>query len=121
MEKEPKAHIEVVEGNAAVTELARNATTHVYRIASTDEKVRIKENTLYFPGWRIFVDGKESSVEFQDPAHRGLMTFFVEKGTHDVEVKFGETKLRVMSNIISVVSLVSLVLYGYYRSVKSSK
>jgi len=104
MEKRPKEHIEVVSGQATIKELGRKSSVHVYEIDAT-EKSRMLENTLYFPGWDVLVDGRKVEIEFQDPRHRGLMTFFVDKGKHTVYIKFGETKLRGFSNTISIVSL----------------
>jgi uncharacterized integral membrane protein len=104
MEKRPKAHMEIASGDAVIKELSRRTTVHAYEINAT-EKSRIVENTLYFPGWDVFVDGKKADIEFQDPAHRGLMTFFVDKGNHKVEVRFGETKLRALADLISAAAL----------------
>lgn len=109
MEKEPKAYAEIIEGKADIKELFRKSTDHQYQIISNSEKVRIRENTLYFPGWRVFVDSKEVPIEFQDPNNRGLITFYVGKGKHIVDVRFGETKLRKVANLISLASLISLL------------
>lgn len=108
MERKAKANIEVIRGNAKIQELKRTSTIHGYGI-TTIEKSRIRENTLYFPGWEVFVDGKKKDIEFQDPQNRGLMTFIVEKGKHSIDVRFRETKLRRFANVISLVSIASLI------------
>jgi len=110
MEKEPKEHIEVINGEASIKEISRKSTIHVYEI-NVSQKSRIVENTVYFPGWDVLIDGKKTDIEFQDPAHRGLITFFAGKGKHTVYVRFGETKLRLFSNAISGTSLVILFFY----------
>lgn len=104
MEKKPKAHLETIDGNAKITELKRTSTNHLYKVYVFG-KARLLENTLYFPGWRIMVDGKQTDIQFQDPNHRGLMTFYVEKGDHVVNIVYKDTKLRVISNSISLFSL----------------
>ena len=109
MEKRPSAEIEVVEGKASIKKLSRTTNKRAYEIES-DGKSRLRENTLYFPGWRVFVDGKEQNVEFQDPNSRGLITFFLNNGKHKVDIIFGNTKLRSAADSISLVSLFSLVL-----------
>lgn len=111
MEKEPKARIEVINGKAGIQELKRTSTYHAYGI-NTSQKVRIRENTLFFPGWEVFVDGKKVNIEFQDPANRGLLTFLVEQGQHQIEVKFRETKLRFIADSMSVATLAIVLLYG---------
>ena len=111
MEKEPKSHLEVVEGKGEMREVKRRSTKHVYEV-TLEEKSRLRENTLYFPGWSVYVDGNPAEVEFQDPAHRGLMTFFVGSGKHTIDVRFVETKLRILANSASVISLFGLLFLG---------
>jgi len=104
MEQKPNARIEILSGEGTIKEIQRRATRHVYKVDARN-RVRVRENTLYFPGWDVRVDGKPVNIEFQDPESRGLMTFYVEEGRHNVEVKFGETKLRLFADIISVAAL----------------
>jgi len=111
MENLPKAHIEVLEGEANIKENYRSSTNHSYSILATS-KAKFRENTLYFPGWKVFVDGKESPIEFQDYNNRGLMTFWVEKGEHGVGIRFEETKLRIFANLISIMSLLAVFSLG---------
>ncbi len=114
MEKRPKASMEVISGSTTIEKLSRISARHEY-IVNAKEESRIRENTLYFPGWDVFVDGKKVAVEFQDQRNRGLMTFFIDKGSHKVHIAFSETKLRLFADIISLVSLVFLVALGILR------
>lgn len=107
MERKPAAPMEVIDGHATITALGRSTTLHRYEITAT-RKTRIVDNTLYFPGWKISVDGADTQIEFQDPNYRGLMTFWVGVGKHAVEVRFGETKLRSVSNMLSVLGIILL-------------
>ena len=109
MEARPKLHMEVIGGKAKVKEVNRNSTSHSYKVDASTE-VQLRENTLYFPGWKVLVDGVEVPIAFQDAHNRGVITFIVEKGKHDVTITFGETKLRLLADWISLVSL--LVLLG---------
>lgn len=110
MEHRPKARMEVVMGKATIKEKFRSSTKHEYSI-NAKTPTRILENTLYFPGWRVIVDGKMVPVQFQDPSYRGLMTFDLQKGMHKVLVEFGETKLRMVANVITILSLFGLGIY----------
>lgn len=104
MEHIPNAPVEVISGNASVSMESRNTTLHRYSIDAI-ERSRIRENTLYFPGWVVVIDGTAVNIEFQDPLNRGLITYYVDAGKHNIEVRFSETKLRQVANIISAVSL----------------
>lgn len=107
MEREPVAPVEVIEGSAEVELGLRNTTKREYKVNAPD-RVRLLENTLYFPGWRVFVDGTEVPVEFQDPTHRGLMTFLVDPGQHTVLIQFTRTKMRLFAEFLSFAGFVLL-------------
>ncbi len=108
MEKESEMPMEVISGNALIRQGKRTSTYHQYEIGVIT-RARIRENTLYFPGWEVLVDGKKVAVEFQDPANRGLVTFFVDGGKHSVEIIFGETRLRLVANLISLANILLLL------------
>lgn len=105
MEKAPIAPIQILSGSATIVPLPRKTVEHEYVLKATTP-VRLRENTLYFPGWKVYVDYKPlSNIEFQDPANRGVITFKVDAGLHDVLLKFEDTKLRRTANLISAISL----------------
>lgn len=111
MERQPKFHLEIIEGKADIQELKRTSTFHLYNV-NVFGKSRFVENTLYFPGWEVLVDGQKTSIEFQDSANRGLITFFVDQGKHKIELRFTETKLRFAANLISGVSFLIIFFWG---------
>ncbi len=103
MEKEPKAFTEIIDGRGSIKNVARKTTVHDYQVDAVG-LIRVRENTLYFPGWKVFVDGKSVPVEFQDQLNRGLITYYVPDGKHFVRIIFTDTKLRTLSNILTIVS-----------------
>lgn len=111
MEKMPKSHVEVIQGQAEVKEGRRTTTIHQYKISNATN-AGIRENTLYFPGWQALVDGKPVDIQYQDANNRGVITFFVGNGNHDVQIKFTETRLRLIADIISIASLIALIGLG---------
>jgi len=118
MEKGAKANIEVISGRANIQTIKRTSTLHKYLISVESETARIRENTLYFPNWIVLVDGKETPIEFQDPANRGIITFYLSKGTHRVDLTFKNTKLRNFANFISMFSallFIPLIIFGLKR------
>ena len=107
VEEKAKKKIELIGGIGTFTEVYRNSTIHIYKITA-DNELQFLDNTVYFPGWKAYADKVEVPVEYQDLNHRGLITFRVPKGTKNVEVRFEDTKLRRISNIISLTSLFAL-------------
>ncbi len=112
MEKRPAAHVEVIEGEANIQEIRRTANLHEYKIDVLQD-AQIKENTLFFPGWKIYANGQIVDVEFQNPEHRGIMLFNLSKGEYLVRVVFGETKLRLLADALSIFAL-GVVLLAFF-------
>lgn len=114
MEQTPPQPIEIIGGTGTIAVTDRTTTKHTYDVKA-DSTIQVRENTLYFPGWGIFVDGKPTTIEYQDPNNRGLMTFFVPQGEHTVTVSFTETNLRTIANLISLLSIVILISFIFVR------
>ncbi len=112
MESPPKSRFELIGGDATIREDKRTTTKHIYTIDVKTKIAQIRENTLYFPGWIVMVDNRPVAIEFQSGVNRGVITFFLERGMHTVILLFKETKLRYLSDTISVFSLVILLLWG---------
>lgn len=105
-EKFPKAPIEVVssEGTVEIKNLNKLMQRHEFDVSASADS-QIVDNTLYFPGWKVYVDGVEAPIEQQDRNWRGLITFPVSAGRHDVKVIFEETRLRKFADALSMLSL----------------
>ena len=101
MEHRPTAPLEIAEGAVIITQGKRTSTTREYSVIAS-EPARLVENTLYFPGWKVYVDGVKTGVQYQDPAYRGLITFRVTEGTHTIKVIFEDTKLRSVADMITM-------------------
>ena len=103
----PKGKIEIIDGNGKIESFSKKSHIHKLKI-NAKTNVRILDNTLYFPGWQVIVDGKKIPIEFQDMNHRGLITFSVPKGMHNIEVVFKESPVRLFSNMVSLFSIVGI-------------
>ena len=57
--------LEIIDGKGSIKNISRNFTKHSY-LADVQTQTRFRENTLYFPGWEVLVDGKKVPIEFQD-------------------------------------------------------
>jgi len=111
--KFPKKRIEIIGGNGEIKNLNKKSNIHTFE-ANGKSSLQILDNTTYFPGWRVEVDGAKVPIQFQDPNHRGLITFDVPKGRHIVKVAFGESPIRLLSDIISLLGfflLIAIILF----------
>lgn len=117
MEQRPKAHLEVIDGKAQIKELNRTTTNHKYQV-NVDKETLFEENTLYFPGWEITANGVPLNLEFQNMNYRGVMLFHLAKGNYIVESRYKETKLREISDYISILGVIICLGFIGFRFVK---
>ena len=84
-----------------------------------NQHFKIKEDPLQIEKQIQAIDQeKETLIEFQDPANRGIITFYLSKGTHRVDLTFKNTKLRNFANFISMFSallFIPLIIFGLKR------
>lgn len=98
---------EIIEGKGQILMQQITNIQRTYTVQA-DTDIRMTDYTFYFPGWKAFIDGKETVIQFQDPTYRGVITYNVPKGTHKIQVIFKNTKARLFGMIISSISLVLL-------------
>ena len=105
----PKEHakekVEIV--NGLVTDLKTKSNRVRFLTISSQESL-VTINTVYFPGWKVFVDGREAPISYQN--QKGVIQFNVTKGVHLVQSSFSETRLRMFGDVISLVSFGALLL-----------
>lgn len=105
----PRVRVEVIDGKAEVSNFNKKTTLHTF-LVNAQSPARLVDHTQYFPGWKVLVDNVKTPIEFQDPNWRGLITFFVPAGKHQIKVVFAQTKIRYLANLISVSTLVLLLI-----------
>jgi len=71
--------------------------------ARTDSEILV--NTAYFPGWRVWLDGDEIQPEID----AGKIKLVLGPGEHQVKLKFTNTPIRTIANIISLAGLIILI------------
>lgn len=102
---------EIIEGKGQIIKREERNSSRRYKVLA-DEKIRMADYTFYFPGWNVYIDGEKLSLRdviWQDPNYRGVITYYVSKGEHEIEVVFENTKVRMVGYIISLVSVVVLI------------
>ncbi|HSA83406.1 MAG TPA: hypothetical protein VLF20_00785 [Patescibacteria group bacterium] len=80
------------------------------RFSVDQEKGFVLINTIYWPGWRVWVNDKEVAIDYDNP--KGLMQVSVPNGTSQIRAEFSETPLRLVADGISLVSFAGLLLFS---------
>ncbi len=103
----PERKVEVIKGKGEVQDIFYNNKKVQFGVNSqTTTTVRV--NTVYWPGWHATIDGKPISLSYINP--KGVIEFDAPQGTHQVQIGFRETPLRLFSDFLSIISLI--ILFG---------
>lgn len=69
----------------------------------------INWGTYYTPGWQAKIDGKETIISPSYPY--GLIEIAIPKGKHQIQFRLQPTQLEWVSNGVSVITLIGIVVY----------
>jgi len=70
---------------------------------------RIIIRRYYFPGWNVFIDNKQATIE---PSGReGLITVTIPSGMHSVKAVWQGTLTENISNWISAITLIGVIIF----------
>ncbi|OGG00526.1 hypothetical protein A2Y99_03765 [Candidatus Gottesmanbacteria bacterium RBG_13_37_7] len=76
-----------------------------YSVTVHNNGEEVATNIAYFPGWRVFLDGKKENFVIRD----GFINLNLPIGFHILEFRFTDTPIRIISNTISFFALILLV------------
>lgn len=99
--------IEIIKGDGYIENVFSNSKQIKFSINALSQSM-IRVNTIYFPGWRMYVNKTNVPISYAN--EQGVMDISVASGSHIVQADFGETPLRLISDIISL-SSVSILLF----------
>ncbi len=104
----PSEKVTVIKGQGIVQNLFANGNKVTFSINVLNE-TQVQFNMVYFPGWIVKADGKEIPMSYNND--NGLIRFLINPGNHNVNIFFGETPLRMVSDLISLVSLIAFFVF----------
>jgi hypothetical protein len=82
-------------------------------LVSLNNSETIQINTIYFPGWYAYVNGRQTEILYNNPM--GLIKLRLDKGLNNVQVVFKETPVRLFSDLISIISVGGLLAFVLLR------
>lgn len=98
-----KQQMEPIEGNVQISNVEKHSIIHT-ATALSEIGGKLVDNTEYFPGWKVLVNGTPVPIEFQDPNWRGLITFSVPKGISQIKVVFEKSPIQKVGEYISAIT-----------------
>ncbi len=109
----PDSKVETTSGAVSNLTLKSNSITFNSKASA---EATIKINTIYFPGWVAQIDKQKTPIKYNNPT--GVMELTVPKGMHTVSLKFEETPIRLISDLISIQSFVIILIISLILCIK---
>lgn len=113
--KEPPAELateryKILTGDTRIFDY-QEGTNWIKFKAETKSHTIIRLSQYYFPEWKVYLDGKETTVEYKNN-NLGLMTLILGEGNHTISARFYDTPIRTISNLITLLGFaVSAILF----------
>lgn len=104
---------EIIEGDGKLIELELKNSSRKYQVVA-NSPVKLVDYTFYFPGWQVIANDLAVEIEFQDPEHRGLISYNLPPGDHLVLVEYKNTKIRKISLTTSILAVFASTVWLIY-------
>lgn len=109
-----KTKIGIISGTGKIISTTIHNSSRLYTL-DAQTPLRVVDYTFYFPGWHVYVDGKDTPIEFQDPNYRGVITYTVPQGQHTIHVVSQDTSIRKLGKLLSVAFIILLAVVFIFR------
>jgi len=109
--------IEIVSGQGTISRLIEKNSNLSFYVTSSDP-MTLRINTLYYPGWKAFIDNKEIPITITTNLHKqltekrdisGLMSISLLPGSHSVALYFEDTQIRKIGKMFSLLGILATV------------
>lgn len=101
-----KEKVEVHSGNASITNLESKSNNILFNFKA-DGPVVFRINTIYYPGWRAYVNNDEVKINYNNS--KGVMEVEANQYRDTVHLVFRETFPRVIADTISIASVLVIL------------
>ena len=106
---------DVIGGQGKITPSKLKNSSRTY-IIDAKTSVQMVDYTFYFPGWKAYIDDKQTMIQFQDANYRGLIEYNVPPGRHSVTLRFEDTLVRFLAKLASILSIFSFLTLLIFRN-----
>ncbi len=101
----PESKLSAKSGEALIKVENDNPFNFQAAIEAEDED-ELTYHVFNYPGWQVYLNKIPSEIK---PDKFGAISFSVPSGRHSLTIKFNETPVRAVSNIISIATIVATV------------
>jgi len=111
----PKDVAQIISGDATIVTHKVTPIKYYFEINARVPSI-VRFNIVYYPGWTVMIGQSKAPIDF---IKDGVVQFQVGSGITFGSVYFGETPLRVVSDIVSVGSIIILCVIIMRRRVSN--
>lgn len=105
-----------IQGKGVVISGGKKSDSQTWQIKVDVGTALVELPTYYFPVWKVFVDGKETQISYDNEL--GLIRFNLSSGDHQVYAKLTDTPVRGISDIATALGLLAIPVYFGIRIFK---
>lgn len=112
--KEPAKDLPIIKGVSDIEYFKKHSNYW-------DLKINVKSTSQVtlpvfdFPNWQVFKTGK---IYKHSKDEIGRITILLEPGQHLIQARFGDTLIRIFSNIVTLVSAVIILYISFYGKIR---
>ena len=99
---------EIIQGEGEIYNSQDGTSWAEFDIGVRSDIAQVRIGIFKFPGWKVFIDGKEVENFVAGDEKWGRMYVEVPKGEHKIRAEFTNTPVRAASNFISLSSWLGL-------------
>lgn len=107
----PKGDVSILNGVGTFEKVEKKSNSQVYKVKIVSVDAVVELQTFYFPGWKIYLDGTEKTIDPKQDPILGRIQINVPFGSHLVEAKFKDTPIRIVGNSMSLTAWSILLIY----------
>lgn len=108
----PPADLVFISGQGSFQTLVKKSNLQKFQASTTSPSV-IQIQSLYFPGWKLYLDGAQQRIDPKLDSLLGRPQVNLSPGTHTVDYILTNTLIRTISNWLSVITWLGLVILLY--------
>ena len=110
----------IIKGDVRITSYNKGSDWQKGEINVASQEAEIRLPLFYFPGFKVYVDGREVLIDYNN--YLGLITFTVPRGEHQIFAKLKRTPIRVIGDVATILGLIFvIVLLKYEKLVQKRK
>jgi hypothetical protein len=106
-----KSLVDIISGQAISSNEKQGTDWATFTVDVSSEMAEVRVGILDFPYWKAYIDGKETNIYVPDDEKWGRIYIDVPTGQHEVSLKLANTPIRIITNLISLLTAIGLLTY----------